>query len=385
MKTSKFLLFAVYASFFALGMPDGAFGVAWPSIRYEMGLPLERAAMLIAMHSILYSVVSAQMGWLIKALKLEWVSGIGMLMLVIGMLFFSLAPNFAALMMVTAILGAGMGMVDTGANAFASARLSARHMNWLHCFWGMGGSISPIIMRQVIIYYDWRMGYMAVFVIQAAIAVVVFYTILRGMWTEGEKKEALEETATEGKFLAEKRFQVIQWLIFFLYTSFEYSVTFWTVSVLMEGRGMSFENAGLFPAVYLGSLMAGRFIFGIVTEKIPGSVIIRLGLLLSVIGLALLVFTDNIFGIALTGFGFAPVFPCLMTETKKRFDPHQLSKLVGLQIAAAGAGAAIGAFAIGRLLETVSMNAFFPAIVSLVAIAFLMNEYIEFSLKAISH
>ena len=377
-------MLTVYASFFALGMPDGAFGVAWPSIRYEMGLPLERAAMMITTHSVFYSLVSSQMGRLVKALKLEWVNGIGMILLILGILLFSFAPGFAALIAVTAVLGAGMGMVDSGANAFASGRLSARHMNWMHCFWGMGGSVSPIIMRQVIIHYDWRMGYLAVFAIQAVIAAIVLFTILRGMWAESQETQAAaQEVTTNGKFLAPKRFQIIQWLIFFLYTGFEYSVTFWTVSVMMEGRGVSFEDAGLFPAVYLGMLMAGRFIFGYVTEKIPGSVIIRLGLVISVAGLTMLVFTNNIAGIALVGFGFAPVFPCLMTETKKRFDPHQLSKLVGMQIAAAGAGAAIGAFAIGRILETVSMDAFFPVIIVLVGIAFLMNEYIEISLRRV--
>ena len=31
------------AAFVVLGMPDGALGVAWPSIRHDLGLPVDRS------------------------------------------------------------------------------------------------------------------------------------------------------------------------------------------------------------------------------------------------------------------------------------------------------------------------------------------------------
>ncbi|MCL1877530.1 MAG: hypothetical protein FWF80_01595, partial [Defluviitaleaceae bacterium] len=57
-------------------------------------------------------------------------------------------------------------------------------------------------------------------------------------------------------------------------------------------------------------------------------------------------------------------------------DPALLSKLVGMQIAASGAGAAIGSFSIGQILEHVALDAFFPVIIALVALAFMVNEVI---------
>jgi len=96
-----------------------------------------------------------------------------------------------------------------------------------------------------------------------------------------------------------------------------------------------------------------------------------------------LVLSNNIIGIALVGFGFAPVFPCLMNETKHRFKPEILSKLVGLQVAAAGLGVALSAFIMGRLLERVSFEALFPTVIICVVIAFVMNEFIDFKLKRV--
>ncbi|MCL2577707.1 MAG: MFS transporter [Defluviitaleaceae bacterium] len=383
-KIPFFLFFAVYISFLALGMPDGAFGVAWPSIRYEMGLPLERAALLIITHSILYSLCASQTGRIAKYFPLGKISGFGFMLLALGMLFFSFAADIFLLAAATAVLGCGMGIVDSGVNAFAAKKFSAKHMNWLHCFWGMGGAISPVIMRQMILSYDWRMGYRTVFAIQAVIGIFVAISILKGLWTTEEDSAATEEIVSQEKFFLTSRiYMIVQWLIFFLYTAFEYSITFWTVSVLIEGRGVAFETAGLFPAVYLGFLMAGRFIFGYVTTRVSSSHVIRFGLLLSVAGLFVLVLSNNIIGIALVGFGFAPVFPCLMNETKHRFKPEILSKLVGLQVAAAGLGVALSAFIMGRLLERVSFEALFPTVIICVVIAFVMNEFIDFKLKRV--
>jgi fucose permease len=209
--------------------------------------------------------------------------------------------------------------------------------------------------------------------------------MIKGLWQakepvqsqNGNGKET-SKTAAAGNYLTAKAYQVLQWFVFFLYTAFEYSITFWTVSVLMESRGILHETAALFPAVYLGALMAGRFVFGFVTMRVTGSHIIRMGLMLSVVGLLVLTFTSNIAGIALVGFGFAPVFPCLMNETKNRFNPAILSKLVGLQVAAAGCGVALSAIFMGQLLNRFSLEALFPTVIICVVITFFMNEFIEY-------
>jgi len=283
-------------------------------------------------------------------------------------------------------MGIGMGTLDSAANAFAAKHFSARHMSWLHCFWGLGGSVSPLIMTQMIVFFSWRAGYQAVFAVQAAAAVFVLITIAKGLWNvSASKKEETEPTQISPTlFLKARRYQVVQWFIFLLYVAFEYSITFWTVSVLIESRGMNIEIAGIFPAVYLGFMVAGRFVSGYFAGKFSGTFMIRTGFLVSVVGLLILMFTNGIagiIGIALVGAGFAPVFPCLMHETSRRFDPVLLPKLVGLQIAAAGAGAASSALLMGQLLAHISLEALFPVVILLVIVTFLLNEIIELAMR----
>ena len=385
-KTTWFLLLAVYAAFFAIGMPDGAFGVALPGIRIDIGLSRGQASAIMIVHSLSYALAASQMGRIEKIIPMKWVTGGGLFMLLAGILGYSVSPGLAGFIVSTSILGAGMALVDTGANAFAIDRLSAKHMNWLHCFWAMGGMVSPLIMGQMIIYYDWRVGYVAIFAVQLVIAIILLTSILRGMWdvrqahgdNPEQKAEATTPLETGNTFLTAHKFQYMQFFIFFVYVAFEMSVTVWTVDVLINSpwRGVDFDAARLFPAVYLGMLMTGRFVFGYVSEKFSGTFIIRVGFIIAAVGLLMLTFTSNIVWIAFVGFGFAPIFPCLMNETKRRFDPALLSKLVGMQIAASGAGAAIGSFSIGQILEHVALDAFFPVIIALVALAFMVNEVI---------
>ena len=220
-KTNYVVLAAVFISFLALGMPDGAFGVAWPSIRYDMGLGLDRAFILVVTHSIFYAISGWQMGRLAKALKLPNVNMLGLVMLIIGVAGFAASPNLYFLVLTTIILGTGMGFVDAGLNAYAAKYFESRHMNWLHCFWGLGGSISPIIMSQMIIFAGWRTGYVSIMALQGIMAVFVLFTLLKGFWVMmPEKAQEEAAVATGKKFLSQKNI-LTQFFVWTLYIIME--------------------------------------------------------------------------------------------------------------------------------------------------------------------
>lgn len=59
---------------------------------------------------------------------------------------FSYSDNIAFLFILAIPLGLGAGSVDAALNNYVALHFRARHMNWLHCFWGIGASIGPLIM-----------------------------------------------------------------------------------------------------------------------------------------------------------------------------------------------------------------------------------------------
>ena len=377
-KNIPILLIVVYLSFFALGLPDGALGVAWPDIREQMGLPLERVSIILICHSVFYSLASGFSGTIASFLKLEKINFLGLILMAFGLFGFSLAPSFTVLVSMTMFSGLGMGFVDSSLNAYMAKHFSSRYMNWLHCFWGMGAAVSPILMTRMVLLHSWRVGYASVSIIQGVIALAVLISLLRGIWKMVEKPNEVGLSQGERKpFLTLKRFQLMQIFIFFLYAGLEYSMSLWITSILLESRGMDLEVAGWYPTAYFAGIMSGRMVFGFLAGKFSNIAIIRSGFLMALAGLAIIAFSNNIIGMALIGFGLGPIFPCLMHETSSRYSPSILTKLVGYQIAAVGAGLAVISYAMGQLLTRVSLEALFPAVMILIVVAFLLNEIIE--------
>jgi len=62
-------------------------------------------------------------------------------------------------------------------------------------------------------------------------------------------------------------------------------------------------------------------------------------------------------GLVLLGLGCAPVYPCLMHETPRRFDERTVRRVVGRQVAFAYIGAALVPPAYGLLASRVGLEA----------------------------
>ena len=70
-------------------------------------------------------------------------------------------------------LGLGAGSVDAALNNFVALHYKARHMNWLHSFWGVGASAGPVIMSFFLTRGSWRSGYSAIGWIQTVLVVIL--------------------------------------------------------------------------------------------------------------------------------------------------------------------------------------------------------------------
>ena len=56
--------------------------------------------------------------------------------------------------------GLGTGLIDGGLNTYVANRQGPREMNWLHASWGVGVTLSPLMMTAAITSgLGWRWGY----------------------------------------------------------------------------------------------------------------------------------------------------------------------------------------------------------------------------------
>jgi len=386
MMKHKFLILAVvYANFIVLGMADGAFGVAWPYVREEMGLPLEQAGIVMIVQALIYALTSSRLGRLSKYISLEKIGFIGTLSMALGFLGISFAPNFTVFVIMIVPVGIGTGLVDSSLNSFMVKSFSSRYLNWLHCFWGLGATISPIVMTQMILALTWRAGYASIAAVQGTVAFIVLFVILNGVFKRvGKNQEEAMHESLDRQYLTKKRHMFMAVAGFFLYGGIEHSIGFWMPSILLESRGFVLEVAGMFPAVYFAAIAGGRMAFGFMANKFSDSTIIRFGFLLAFAGIVIVFTTGSIVGMALIGLGFAPIFPCFIHCTQGRFGPEILTRLVGYQIAAAGAGVAILSPLIGQVLSRISLEALFPIAMVVVIVGLLMNEVLERNVRKVN-
>lgn len=378
MKSNQLVFVVACLSFFALGLPDGALGVAWPHIRHEMSLPLDRVNVLFLIHSVFFAAASGLIGRMSAFLRLEHINQLGIVLMAVGFFGYSIAPSFAVLALMTVLTGSGMAMIDASNNAYSSKNFSSSANIFLSCAWGLGAAVSPIVISRFILMLNWRAGYVSVAAIQSGVAVVALVSLLRGVWREEENRIALNEQVTlEQGFLSKKRYQFLNVFIFFLYVGAEHSSGFWVTSVLLESRGMDIGAAAAFPAVYYASIMAGRFIFGYLAKRFSNIFLVRFGLALATAGLLIMSVSNSLFGMSLIGLGFAPVHPCTMHQTSKRFGPLITTKLVGYQVAAGGLGVALLSSLVGIILTRVSLEALFLVVFIFAVLTFLINELLE--------
>ena len=168
-----FLLIIIYVAFIGLGVPDSLIGSAWPAIHSEMNIPVEAVSILtfiISGCTVLSSMFSAG---ILNKFGTAKVTAFSTAMTAIALLGFSLAPSFLFMIPLAVLLGLGAGAIDSGLNNYIALHFKASHMNFLHCFYGVGVSLSPYLMSQALSDAGWRGGYRYAFYVQAAITILI--------------------------------------------------------------------------------------------------------------------------------------------------------------------------------------------------------------------
>jgi fucose permease len=353
---ATFFLVIIYLAFISLGLPDSLLGAAWPVMRIDIKAPLAAAgivSMTIAGGTILSSLAS---GVVIKRLGTGNITFISCLMTASALLGFTLAPSLVWLILLAVPLGLGAGSVDAALNNYVATHYQAHHMSWLHCFWGVGATIGPVIMAQFIAGQNaWRSGYLTISMIQFALTVLLFFTLPLWNRTENarasfqaasaevpdEKSDLSVETKQAPKLLQLKGVKPAL-MAFLLYCGTESTLGLWGSSFLVNIKGLPAATAAGWVSLYYAGITVGRLISGFVTMKLSNIIMIRMGQIIALSGAVLLVLPLPAFcslvSFILVGLGCAPIYPCMLHETPNRFGSANSQTVMGYQMAVAYTG-----------------------------------------------
>ena len=364
------LLALIYLAFISLGLPDTVLGVAWDSMRRELGTPVYYAGFLTTLLTICSAVSAFFSGEILRR------TGTGRLLMICGfvtgcsLLGYAFSPAFWCLLLFAIPLGFGQGAVDTGMNYYVARHYTSRDMSWLHCCWGLGASCGPGLVTLILASGgSWRWGYVTVGAIQLGLALLFSLTL--GLWSDPEGGDEKKTAFAEGTV----RFCLRFWfcpLMMLLYCGIEFSMGLWVYQFLAGCRGFSAEAAGYAVAGYWGMLTAGRFLIGCVANRLGNRRQIRLSMVLSFTGALLLTVPGPaaliLCAVGLIGFAFASFYPAMMHAAPERFDDVTAATVIGYQGGAAMLGAAVIPAAFGYLAArtTFALLPWFVAAVTVV-------------------
>ncbi|MEV4622098.1 MFS transporter [Asanoa sp. NPDC049573] len=368
------LLVLAYFAFISLGLPDGLLGVAWPSIAGDFGVATSAVGLLLIASTTGYFISSVAAGFTIARVGVGWLLAFSTAAASAALAGYAISPAYAVMVPFALLAGFGGGAIDSGLNAYAAGAFGAKHMNWLHAFFGLGVAIGPLIMTAVISGgLSWRWGYGIVASAQACLALAFFATVRRwvrhgsvapvavaasGPTSSGDAVATAVATRTVEKVRTRDTLAIpAVWLgvlAFAVYVAVEAGAGLWAFLLLTEARGVSATIAGLCVSLYWGMLFVGRVVQGVASERINPTKIL-VGSLFGMAAGALLVALPlhagvTIFGLAVIGFAAAPVFPLLTLTTVDRVGQAHADRTIGMQIGGAGLGGSLIPSGIGLLL-----------------------------------
>lgn len=343
-----FLLLVIYIVFISLGLPDSLFGVAWPVVHTEFGVAESFASLYSIITGVCTGGVSFLAGRVLRRFGTAKVTLVSILLTAVGLLGISFAPNLVVMMLFSVVLGYGAGIIDTGVNNFVSLHFKAHHMNWLHCFWGIGVTVSPMIMSAFLTGETgaWRNGYRVVAAMQLAIAALVAFALRK--WTQvektGEKTDDSAENPKEKSLFELLRMKgvLVSILSLGLYCSMEFLVGTWGASYLVNAFSLAPDAAAKWISLYYGGIMFGRFVSGFASMKLRDNTLIFCGIGIAFCGMVLLLLplsTVSLCGLFLIGMGFGPIFPSIIHAVPERFGKTYSADITGYHMG--------GAYALG--------------------------------------
>ena len=359
------LLIIIYIAFIGLGIPDSLFGTAWPAIYSEFELPISFGSfvtIIISCGTVLSSVISSK---IISRLGTNKVSAYSTLLTALALLGFSFAQNLWVMCFWAIILGVGAGAIDVALNNYVAIHYSAIHMSFLHCFYGVGVSVSPYILSLVIAgNFGWRGGYRIAFAIQLIITLLLFLSLPLWRKAHGGENESEENTHKDLSFGNVLKIPGVKMMcsLFIASCAIECTCGGWGSTFLVEYKHLPAEKAAQIITIYYIGMTLGRFLSGVLAAKLHSWKIIKLGQIVLGSALLLLILPGGVYlcalGMFLIGLGNGPLFPNFNYLTPENFGSDISQSVIGIQMASAYIGIMVAPAVCGLLGQVFGMVIF---------------------------
>jgi len=372
------LLLLISTIFIGLGLPDSVFGPAWPAIYVDFGVSVSYAnlvTMPIYLGTVIASFFAAK---LINKFGTGNVAFVSTLVSTLAVLGFSLAPSVWWMVLLSLPLGMGAGAIDSALNNYVAVHYSSSAMSFMHCFYGVGVSLSPFLMSFALdLNNDWRLGFRIVFFALAVITVLSFIAL--PLWKKVATRDKEEDDFTPVTLSFRQIYKTpavkLSWLLFFSTCALEFTCGIWGATFLV-GEGLTEANSARFITLYYLGITSGRFVSGLIGKKLKPQTIVYLGYTLVGIAIVtmLLPVPSTIKGVSLffIGFGNGPTFPNMISLTPRYFGKDVSQSIIATQMVTCNLGILFIPPVFGFVADFISVS-LFPAFLGVFALLMIVS------------
>lgn len=357
------LLAVIYLAFISLGLPDALLGAAWPTMYPSFGVPVSYAG-IISMTIALGTIVSSlQSDRLTKKLGTGKVTAFSVLLTAIALFGFSISDSFWLLCLWAIPYGLGAGSVDASLNNYVALNYASRHMSWLHCFWGVGAALGPVIMGNILSQGQiWNTGYRYIAIFQVGLTAILLLSL--PLWKQNKTISTDEEQKAAETLSLKKVMQIpgvkFSMVTFFCYSAVEQTTGLWASSYLVLFKNVPEGTAAAFAGVFFIGIAFGRGLSGFLTYRFNDKQMVRIGQGVTLVGVLALLLPFgswlSITGLILIGLGCAPTFPAIIHATPTYFGPDKSQAVIGVQMASAYAGTCLLPPLFGVIANSISVG-----------------------------
>lgn len=361
--TVLLVLFAI--AYIGVGLPDSVLGTVWPAVYEDLNLPISLAgyiSLTVSFFTVISCLMSAR---LTKKFGTGNVTVVSTALTALALLGLSFSDNIIFFFLLSVPLGVGAGTIDSALNSFVALHCSNSQMSYLHCFYGLGVTVSPYLVSLCLADdNNWQRAYLTVGLLQSVITIILLIAL--PYWKKKEKTGITEEE-TPTKVLSTTELLkmpsvTLSCVVFFIICACEYTAGVWSSTFFAENKGFSADKAAKTAMLFYIGMTLGRFVSGVVGKKLGSIHILKICvciLLLSsvIIALPLPAFVAA-FGLLLFGFGMGPTFPNLSYLVPTLFGRDISQSVIGIQLASTYVGIMIMPSIFGLLAEKVSAGLF---------------------------
>ena len=370
------LLALIYLAFISLGLPDSLLGAGWPVMHLDLGVEVSYmgiVSMVISGGTIVSSLLSDR---LTRKFGARWVTVVSVFLTAAALFGFSFSDRFWMLILFSIPYGLGAGAIDAALNNYIALHYSARHMSWLHCFWGVGTIVSPFIMSYALTSSTWNDGYRIVGYIQLGIGALLLATL--SVWKINKTPETQSQKSLGLIGAVKVKGVPLILLGFFAYCAAEATSMQWASTYFVEVKQISEAQAAQLASLFYIGITAGRFVSGFLSGKLGDRRMIVIGACILTCGIVLLFIPADvevaIAGFIVIGLGCAPIYPSIIHSTPANFGAENSGAIIGIQMASAYVGSTFIPPLFGLIANRLGFNILPVYLLIFVALMIAMTE-----------